>query len=403
MSEPNASGPEEDDDAEREAGFRGGSRVARALKALVIGMAATASQGEGAFAGHAPHAWPWRALALLGVGVTLLSALVRSFPVRSGQGQGLLTFLVVVIAAGVALRLFFRAFWRAVRARPDLLIPLAVAVLGAEILGWCSRIPGIAAVLTPALSRRLLGLSLALSFGGLLGIALWAAYAAWQTDVIIRALQSSGPISPEPWPSIRHGFGPAVAVLALGTVVLLAGLAFCLALIAASLSLGMCAMGLFSVAWNFATTALLPIVLIRDGPIGSRIVAGLRESWRLKARLWRPLLTFLVLMGLVTFSYAHTRVTIPAAGGVTHTSESTNSSFQVHCFWVGGYENECYWYSDAMANSKARPVPVLTWWLGLQFLVLAVAMKWTVIQEIVNEQGPSSTGKPDNRWSIEVP
>jgi hypothetical protein len=353
--------------------------------------------------GHEPRAGPWRALALLGVGVTLLSALVRSVPVQSGQGHGLLTFLVVVIAATMALRLLFAAFWRAVRARPDLLIPLAVALLGSEILGWCSRIPGLAALQTPALSGRPFGLSLAFSFASALGIALWAAYAAWQTDLIIRTLPSSGPISPGPWPSIRRGFGPVVAVLALGTVVLLVGLAFCLALTAASLSLGMFAMGLFSLAWNLATTALLPIVLIQDGPIRNRIVAGLRKSWRLKARLWRPLLTLLVLMGLVTFSYSYTRVTIPAAGGVTHTTESSNWSLQVHCFWVGGYENECYWYSDAMANSKAPPVPVLTWWLGLQFLVLAVAMKWTVIQEVLNEQPSSSTGKVENRWSMEVP
>jgi len=30
-------------------------------------------------------------------------------------------------------------------------------------------------------------------------------------------------------------------------------------------------------------------------------------------------------------------------------------------------------------------------------------MKWTVIQEIFNEQGPSSTEKADNRWAAEVP
>jgi len=402
MSEPDAFASQEDDAAVPEAGIRGGSRFAGTLKLLVFGTAAGASGGGEAFAGHAPHAGPWRALALLGVGVTLLSALVRSLPVRSGQGHGLLTFLVVMIAAALALRIVFGAFWRAVGARPDLLVPSGVALLGAEIVGWCSRMPGLTALLAPSLSGQLLGISLVVSLATVLEIALWAAYAAWQTALIIRALRSSGPISPELWPSIRRGFGPALVVFALGTVVLLAGLAFCLALTAALLSLGMFAMGLFSVVWNLATTALLPTVLIRDGPIGNRIVAGLRQSWRLKARLWRPLLTLLVLMGLVTFSYSYTRVTIPAAGGVTRTTESSNSSLQVHCFWVGGYENQCNWYPDVMANAKAPPVPVLTWWLGLQFLVLAVAMKWTVIQEILNEQGPSSTGKPEDRWSMEV-
>jgi hypothetical protein len=403
MSESDAFASRENDAAAPETAFRGGSRVARGLKVLVFGKAAGSFGGGESFAGPVPHVGPWRALALLGVGLTLISALVRSFPVRSGQGNGVLTFLVVVIAAALALRLVFGAFWGAVGARPDLLVPSGVALLGVEIVGWCSRMPGLGALLAPSLSGRLLGISLGISLGGVLEVGLWAAYAAWQTDLIIRALQSSGPISPVPWSSIRRGFGPALAVLALGTVVLLVGLAFCLALAAASLWLGLFAMGVWSVAWNLATAALLPTVLIRGGMIRSRIAAGLRASWRLKGRLWRPVLTLLVLMGLATVFYVHTKTTVPGAGGVTQTSETTNSSFHVHCFWVGGFDNECYWYPDVMADSKAPPVPVLTWCLGLQFLVLAVAMKWTVIQEILNEQGLFSSGKSEDRWSMEIP
>jgi hypothetical protein len=182
---------------------------------------------------------------------------------------------------------------------------------------------------------------------------------------------------------------PTLAAIALGSLVLLAGLIPCIAMSAASPTLGMLAMGFLAVGWNLLTVALLPTVLMKDGPIASRLMAGLRQSWRYKFRYFGRLLAQLLLLGLVTYFYWQTTTTTLTPGG-TRTDKSVHWSYNVHASWVGGFDHEDHWYADAKADSKSEPVPVLAWLLGVEFLVLAVAMKWTVIEAIVGKDEPSA-------------
>jgi hypothetical protein len=341
----------------------------------------------GVEAGHrtAGFSRSWRALALAGTAIAVLGALLRSIPVGMHHGAGLGTFILVAGAVVVTARLLFAPAWRTIVSRPDLLVPVGIVLFGQEVLGWLARIPVLVPILSHTLSGRILGLSLGMSGVGVLGIVLWVSFAAWQTGLLVHIVCSPDRYPLDPWVSIRRGFLPCLATIALGNLVILAVMIPYVALLAVSEPpelIAIIALGSLTVAWNVVTTAVLPIAVSRDGPITTRMKEGFRESWRLKSRLWPRLFAQLLLMGLATFSYERSRTTTTLPGGITSVTESGNSSCQVHAIWVGGYENNDHWYDDAVANAKATPVPVLTWILNVLFLVLAVAMKWTMIRTI---------------------
>jgi hypothetical protein len=347
----------------------------------------------GVEAGHGTASLPrsWRALALAGSAIALLGASLRSVPVRDHHGRGLATFIIVATAVVVTARLLFAPAWRNIVSRPDLLVPVGIVLFGQEVLGWLARIPVLVPILSHTLSGQILRLSLGISGVGVLGIVLWVSFAAWQTGLLVLVVCSPDRYPLDPWVSIPRGFFPCLATIALGNLVILAVMIPCLALVAVSVPSSLIAIGASAVAWNVVTTAVLPIAVLRDGPITTRVKEGFRASWRLKSRWWPRLFAQLLLMGLATFSYERSRTTTPLPGG-ERVTESVNWSYQVHSFWVGGYENNDHWYADAVANAKATTVPVLTWILGVLFLVLAVAMKWTIIQTICGEEGIVAPG-----------
>jgi len=342
----------------------------------------------------------WRVTSVLGVIIALVIAAFQSFPLEPRQGRGVLVALVIAVAAIVVLRLLFPFAWRTLWRRPDLLVPVGIVVLVVQFLGLMAKAPLLGSLFEPEWSANVLGISFGLSLGGVLSVVVWTAFAAWQTDLLWRALHQDTVLSLAPWPVVREKFLRALGALAVGVIVLLVCLVPILAVGLVTFLLALPAMAALGILWNLVTAALLPVTLFRPGPISAALRDGLRHSWELKGRWWRQLLAQLLLLGLVTVlavSFTATSTRTDPSGRTRQVNRQTKSNvkWNVNAFWVGGYEYQCRWYSKYAEAIEAEPVPIISQLLMLLFLVLAVAMKMTVIRELPDIAGGISPWKTD--------
>jgi len=280
-----------------------------------------------------------------------------------------------------AMALVFRRGRRALLAQPELLVPVGIVLPLDVALTWLADAPKLNAVMQPIASLALWGIGIAVSFPVATKIALWTSFAAWQTDLLIRAQSNPGPLDLAPWSPIRRGFWRAFGALAIGSaglnllsvplVALLGpssfpGFAFCLLLV--------------TLLWNVATFAVLPWVMQSPERFATAVKSGTRQSWRRKWR-WSPLVVAqLLMLGAMTY-YSSSR----------HGSSSW--SFNVHNPWIGGYECTTNWYADHQAWIKAPESPFALALQMLAFLTLAVAVKVSVLADLLTK--PATAAIPD--------
>lgn len=338
----------------------------------------------------------WRWVALIGAAASIAGAASRSFPLEPRQGRLVVSGLIIAVLTLLALRFVFPWPWQRVRVQRDLLVPIGVLAGAEQLLGLLALAPLASAVLAPSWSAQVLGLSLSVSLEAVLNIGLWTAFAAWQTDLVRRGLTGEQPLRLSPGEPVRRHFLRALVVLVIGVGVLLVGMTLVLATVAVVLPLAIAMIALLAIAWNLATAALLPVVLIDRAGLNEALGQGFRISWQLKGRWWRALMVQLLLLGIFVGLRVHYAGT---GGGQGQFRTETKSTWNVNAFWVGGYENGCRWQSKYAQLLEVPAVPLITQGLALLFLVLALAMKITVIGELLGTTLPP----PLEQWAGEPP
>ena len=68
--------------------------------------------------------------------------------------------------------------------------------------------------------------------------------------------------------------------------------------------------------------------------------------------------------------------------------------WQANAFWVGGYEHGCRWYTKYAEALNAPTVPLITQLLTLILLVVAGAMKMTVMGELAEDPEFRESAEP---------
>ncbi len=145
----------------------------------------------------------WKRSAVAGAGIGLLLALYRSGSVTERE----LGFAFWILVASLAvMAVVFRRGCRALLARPELVVPVGIVLPLDVVLTWLADAPKLKAVMNPIASLALWGIGIAVSFPFATTIALWTMFAAWQTDLLIRAQSNPGPLDLAPWAPIRRGF-----------------------------------------------------------------------------------------------------------------------------------------------------------------------------------------------------
>jgi hypothetical protein len=363
-----------------------------------------------------------RSVALLGTCAVVVWQLVSLGQIQPHQGWGFLVLALAGLAVGLMLRFLLRDSARRLRRHYDVFIPLGLYIPAEALLGYLAAIPALATLLTPNWSVRILGLTLSLSLIFVLELVLGIIYAGWVTSLILQAvivdsslregLAASGSLAEqggylpqdqvEPLRAIadiRRWFLRVLGAELFGWGVWFLGMVVALALAMAFGGLALILIAVFSLVWSLASAALLPVVVAEAGVFNGRgepaerrsfraaLAQGLRLSWKGKGRWWLPVVLQMILLGSVTYfdiSYSSS----PSPGSFTTT---TKTSFQANGFWTGGYEDSCRWHTDLMKVVEAEPLPLVTTLLGLLFAVLAIAIKFRIVTDIV---GPGRSPSP---------
>ena len=341
----------------------------------------------------------WRFAAVVGVFAALLIAASDSFPLEPRQGRLFLFAACIAIAAWLVLHFVFPGPWQHFRRQLDLLVPIGIVAGVEQLLAVLARMPLLRSIFEPDWTLSLVSLSLNVSLGTVATVIVWTAFAAWQTDLLWRALQDDGPLRLSPLRPIRCHFLRSLAALSLGVGVLLLALIPILAIGAVMFVVAIPLILTLGVVWNLATAALLPITLFKSAPLAESLKYGLHLSWRWKGRWWRLLFAQLLLLGLfvlLRINYTTSSTEYGPGPGQGRTTVNTVSSvkWQTNAFWVGGYEHGCRWYTKYAEALSVPTVPLISQLLALILLVVAGAMKMTVIRELVEDSEFSKAAKP---------
>lgn len=307
--------------------------------------------------------------ALIGLGLVLIVDFLLSTRVRSGTGLGFVVLLVVGGAVFATARFLMPEAAGAVFRNKDLLVPLALVLVLGKILTWLSAAPVLGALLNPSLPLHLFNLSLSLSLGFLLQIALTVAYAAWMTAGLWEFSRTGQSDPVQSWPKVTTTFWRCFGLEFIGWAATLVVTALVLMTMPALGFVALVPLAAFALVWNVATAAVLPVGLEHPGNFWESFQAGVRVSlaeWRKWGGL---LLVQLVLLGWIFFYYSSRH-------------GNTNMSWSVNVFWTGGFEADCKWYGKLADVYKVSQLPLVDTLLTLLFGAFAVAIKLAIVQRL---------------------
>jgi hypothetical protein len=268
------------------------------------------------------------------------------------------------------------------------------------LLGWLLSLPALAALAEPVWQGAVLQVTFTLSLGLLASILLAVLHAGWTTSLILqvtshRGKRQAGETRAQYYLSLMlpatsrhrvellapltnpgHWFGRTLAVLAAGTLGLLAVAG---ALISAGGTSGfvLFLLAILALAWNLLTAGWLLGALRSRGSFFEALGEGLRASRQGAGRWWGVVVLHLILMGWVTF--LHVSYSSSAGGRF---SSQTKTDWGVNAFWTGGYEGGCRWYAQLARTTEAPQLLPVATLLGLLFGAVAVAVKLTVAQRM---------------------
>lgn len=293
---------------------------------------------------------------------TLIAHAVDSFrqweSTRTALPAGVLVLLatLVVLAADGEVR-------RRLRHEPALLVPFCCGI-AADWLVTQVLHHVVGAWFAAAGTWPIAGLTFSLSIATLLAMLIAVFVSAWTTALVVdvargeRAVDRLGPALQR----AARRYWQVLGANVIGHGVVLLGTAGLLAIAARS---GFAPpllvfAGLFTVAWNLASAALLVQVVADDRPFVAGIrtaFAGARAGWR--SLVW-PKLWQLALLG--TFVWLQT-------------TEGHNQRFtwQLHMQWAGGHPSTSHWYSDTCKFVEAAASPLLQTMLGAALTCVALA------------------------------
>ena len=316
-----------------------------------------------------------RRVALVGLATVLLVDFILSLRLQVGLGLGVVMLSVFPIAVALVSLVLMPHAVGALFRNKDLLVLLALVTVVGRVLEWLAAAPILGALLTPSFPLRLLNLSFGISLSFLLRVALAVAYATWMTAAVLELV---GAGNADPCGVLTAALGRFWRVLGLEFIGWAAVMGATAALILLMPVLGFLAlvpMLVFTVAWNFATAAVLPVAWRGAAGFWTSFRAGVAASLANVGKWWLPVTAQMLLLGLVFFYYG-------GAGG------HTNVRWSVNAFWTGGYEDECRWYGKLAEALHTSKLPFVETLLSLLFGAFAVAIKIAIVQRWQPEAPP---------------
>ena len=282
------------------------------------------------------------------------------------QERTLVVFMLALIASGVFV-------WRLPEARfpPLLLVPFGIGLGFDELLSsqttWL-------AFLSPAKPVQILGQTIMVSLGLIVGIAVWTVLITWACRLLWLEAESENLDLMKALRSVGPFLVPTFVALAVAIVTPLVLVALAAPLVAEATAVVALGLLLVTVLWNYLTAALLLHVTRAPGPVLAGLREGLAVSWRGKGRWLVPVMAQMLLLGLVTYF----AVSYQRDGQFTE-----NSRWNVSVQGTGGFEASSQWYDEYCIALSVEEVPLLALLLVIAGTVVAIGVKRRIRDELI--------------------
>ncbi len=311
-----------------------------------------------------------RRLSLVAFAGSAIVAAFRSLPLASREGDGLLIVIPAFVVCFLVVRFAFAKEWRILRENKDLLVPygfltgLGLVLLGLSFLGW----------LGPGSSFSVLNVGMSFSVFALLSIALWTAFDAWTTVLIVDQGLGRDPDLGASFKVAMTKFWRVLLALSISLVVFFLSLGVGISTIAAGgMPIAFTIIMGGALLINLATFVLLPVVVTSGKSAWGAFVEGLALSWARKGRLFKLILLQWGLLGAVTYFS-----TSFMDGGV----HRQNTHFGMNAKWLGGYETDTAFYAKYCETVRIDQVPLFSFVLGAVFMLLAIVIKMRAVSRV---------------------
>ena len=313
-----------------------------------------------------------RRVALVGLAIVLLVDFVSSLRLHGGTGLGVVILIVMTLAASLAAIVFMPRATGTLLGNKDLLVPFGLAVVAGKLLGWLGALPVLGTLLKPALPIHFFSIGLSLSVSFVLYIALAAAYASWVTAALLELVRTGNSDPCLVMTTAGRRFWRVLGLEFIGWATVMVVTALLLLLMPVIQFFALVPLAVFGVAWNFATSALLPVAFATESSFGHSFRAGVAASLGGLRKWWPLLIAQMLLLGLV-FYYQ------------SHSGTNTSVSWSINVFWTGGYEDECRWYGKLVEAAHSTELPLVETLLMLLFGTFAIAVKLAIVQRLQPE------------------
>ena len=311
-----------------------------------------------------------RRLSLVAFAGSAIVAAFRSHPLASREGDGLLIVIPAFVVCFLVVRFAFAKEWRILRENKDLLVPygfltgLGLVLLGLSFLGW----------LGPGSSFSVLNVGMSFSVFALLSMALWTAFDAWTTVLIVDQGLGRDPDLGASFKVAMTKFWRVLLALSISLVVFFLSLGVGISTIAAGgMPIAFTIIMGGALLINLATFVLLPVVVTSGKSAWGAFVEGLALSWARKGRLFKLILLQWGLLGGVTYFS-----TSFMDGGV----HRQNTHFGMNAKWLGGYETDTAFYAKYCETVRIDQVPLFSFVLGAVFMLLAIVIKMRAVSRV---------------------
>ena len=318
----------------------------------------------------------------------LFTFLYRGYQLTAAQrgaffGELLAFGLILAITAASCLPLMPRSLDR-LRRHVDLFVPFGWLVGIELILDLLTVHTFLGGILKPAANLKLLTITLDVSFRFLIGIVLNVIFAGWTTALVVQAVREDRTAPAEALSTNGDWFGAVLAAEALGWGVIMLGIG---ALLFVSFlgPLFLLLIAIVSIGWNLRTTALLIAAVVETGGWKDRLRRGLALSRENRQRWWALVLVQVLLLGGVTMMYVSSSGRQP--NGQFYSTQ--RSDFSVNGFWVGGYENNCRWYSKWYKLADRNGSPPVLFLLETLFVAVAIGIKTRFAEDLLKPADPA--------------
>lgn len=333
-----------------------------------------------------------RLTAFLGTAAVLLWHTIGVTQLQPRQAGGFIVLLLAAVSVGFMLMIVLADESGDLLRHTDLLVPLGLLVTAGATFNILAMLPIAAVLLTASWPVTFLTTSFAVSVSLIFMLLLSAVYVGWTTVLIFQLVVRGRTDLLEALMIIRLWFWRVLALELFGWGVIFGFFAVVFSTGLLSISIGLIILGIASLLWNLITAALLPVALADPRPFREALRHGMEVSLTGMSRWASLIVVQMLLLGWITFvhvSYTTRESRHSDTTDSVTTTQHTSTNWHVNSFWTGDYADSCKWHENFMKALGAPPLPLVDALLTLLFALLAIAIKFRIINNVYRPRSVS--------------